>query len=610
MKNIFFVLLNLLIVVGLQAQIERVEPPFWWADMPDSSLTLLLYGHDLGAYEVSLNSKIPFEVEKPSNGNYIFLNLDLTDQSPQEFVIELSHSNRPTLHHNYVLNRRETSRGQQGFDSSDIVYLIMPDRFANGDESNDSSPLTKEGVNRADKDGRHGGDLQGIYNQIDYLSELGVTTLWITPVCTDDDKKVSYHTYAQSDLYQIDPRYGTLADYRNLSDALHDKGMKLLMDYVTNHWATHHWMVVDPPEPGIIHRFPNYTETNHRKEIYADPYKSEIDEEQMEAGWFVPSMVDLDQAHPFIQQYLIQNALWWIEFAQLDGFRVDTYPYNDPIAMAAWVKAIQKTYPGFTIVGESWVEDPVDVAYWQKDSPVAKLTQHATPLPAVMDFPVRKALLQGFQQNSKYWYGGVDLLYRTLQKDFLYANPNDLFIFLENHDTERINQLFPEFEDYQRLMKVLCTLRGIPQLYYGSEIGMKGYKSVGDGDIRRDFPGGWPTDSQNAFLSDERTLLQKQYFDFTQQLLQWRKEQPAIHRGKTLHYTPQNDLYVYFRIKGNERIVVVVNNHSQAQVVDWSRYQQGLAKRQFAVEALTRKTHKLEKPLQIRAKTTMIFELK
>ena len=609
MQTRFVSILCLLWVFQLSAQLEKVEPPFWWAEMPNHELTLMLYGQQLGDYTVALNASIPFKVETTSNNNYLLLHLDLVNQPQQQFDIQLSHPSRSPLRYTYELKARENSKGHQGFDSSDIVYLIMPDRFANGNPDNDSSPLVREKANRSDRDGRHGGDLQGIINQVDYLKELGVSTLWLTPVCTDDDERVSYHTYAQSNLYQIDPRYGTLEDYRALSDALHKNGMKLLMDYVTNHWAVHHWMVVDPPEPGIIHQFQNYTETNHRKEVYTDPYRTDSDYQQMEAGWFVPSMVDLDQTHPILLRYLIQNALWWIELAQLDGFRVDTYPYNNPIAMQQWVEAIQSAYPDFTIVGESWVEDPVAVAYWQKDSPVAKLTQHKTPLPVVMDFPIRKALLKGFHQDNQTWYGGMDLLYRTLQKDFLYANPHQILLFLENHDTNRINQEFPKFEDYQRLLKVLCTLRGIPQLYYGSEIGMKGDKSLGDGDIRRDFPGGWPQDPQNAFLTTERTPRQQRYHDFTSQLLQWRNQQTAIHDGKTLHYVPQNDLYVYFRYTEASRIMVIVNNNSQTQELDWNRYRQGTANRKTATEALSRNHYNTNDLLMVPAKTTWIFEL-
>ena len=603
-------LLPLLLLMGiaLNAQIKRVEPPFWWANRAEPQLSLLLYGEQLGTYTPKLSTAIPFSIEVPSNTNYIFLHLDLKGIQPQQFTIQLTHPSRKTLTYDYTIHVPPTHQ-PKGFDSSDVVYLIMPDRFANGNPENDAHPSMREKPNRKDQDGRHGGDLQGVMDHLDYLDSLGVTTLWLTPVCADDDPQVSYHTYAQSDLYQIDPRYGTNADYRQLADALHQRGMKLIKDYVTNHWAQHHWMVLDPPEPEIVHHFEKYTETNHRKEIYSDPYRADADLKQMESGWFVPSMVDLNQSHPLLQTYLIQNTLWWITYAGLDGLRVDTYPYNDPLAMQAWVNALRKQYPTLTIVGESWVDTPVDVAYWQANSPVAKIAQHQTSLPAVMDFPLKNALLTGFQQNNRTWHGGVDLLYRTLQKDFLYADPHLLLLFLENHDTERINALFPDIRDYKRLLKVLCTVRGIPQLYYGTEIGMQGDKSKGDGDIRRDFPGGWPQDSQNAFVASKQTATQKMYFDFTQQLLQWRKKQPAIHHGKTLHYVPKNDLYVYFRYNATQRIMVVVNNHKNPQTLEWSNFDQGVGNARHATEALTRKVHTTDSPLQIKGKTTLILEL-
>lgn len=607
MKNYFPLLF--LILTTLQGQIERVEPPFWWEGMEEKKLQLLLYDQNIATLEPRVSGMQLVEVKRTENSNYLFLYFDLSDQKPGTFTIELYQKGQKKRSIPYTIKSRSDLVRKESFDASDVIYLLMPDRFANGNPDNDSHPLLTDKQNRADQDGRHGGDLEGIIQHIDYLQELGVTALWSTPLCEDNDAQVSYHTYAQSDLYKIDPRFGTNWDYKRLADELHQRDMKLIMDYVTNHWGVEHWMIKDLPTSDWIHQFEKYTNTNHRKEIHSDPYASEIDRKELLQGWFVPSMADLNQSQPLLLDYLIQNAIWWIEFAGVDGFRVDTFPYNNPKPMTLWLEAIRKEYPNFNIVGEGWMHNTVHLSYWQENSAVAAIQEFNSKLPSVMDFTLNDAIVTAFKEHNDYWEHGMTRIYKNLQNDFLYPNINKVLIFSENHDTNRINDFYPDFKTYKRMMTVLMTLRGIPQIYYGTEIGMTGKKENGDGAIRKDFPGGWSSDPQNAFKDQGRNSIQKKYFNFTKKIVNWRKTQPAIHFGKTLHFVPQNDVYVYFRIADDTRVMVVVNNSLENQTLSLDRFSEGIEGKKKGWEVLTEQTVDLEKSLKINAETAYIIEL-
>ena len=592
-----------------QAQVDRIEPPFWWEGMKNSTLQLMLYGEDIADYSLKINAIKKIEVHRVENPNYLFVDLDLSDQQHGIVEINLLKKGKVQSSIEYEIKTREQRPNIDSFSAADVIYLLMPDRFANGDPSNDAHRSVKEQPNRNDKDGRHGGDIKGIINHLDYLEELGVSALWSTPLCEDNDPRVSYHTYAQSDVYRIDPRFGANKDYRLLADALHQRKMKLIMDYVTNHWGIEHWMVKDLPTSDWIHQFETYTNTNHRKEIHSDPYSTVIDRKELLEGWFVPTMADLNQNNTYLLNYLIQNAIWWIEFAQIDGFRVDTYPYNNPRPMTLWLEAIRIEYPDFNIVGEGWMHNSIHLSYWQEKSPIAAIQGFDSKLPSVMDFTLNDALVKTFNEKNAYWEHGTTRLYKNLQNDFLYPDINNVIIFAENHDTNRINDFYPEFKNYKQMLSVLMTLRGIPQIYYGSEIGMTGKKEVGDGDIRRDFPGGWPSDEQTAFNQEGRTPKQNQYFDFSKKLIQWRKTNSAVHFGKTLHYIPHEDVYVYFRYTEETRVMVVVNNNLENQNLQLSRYSEGIAGNTLAVDVISGKSFSLPKVLEVAAETTLIFEL-
>lgn len=609
-KTIAFVFL---ISFSANAQIQRVEPPFWYAGMHNSELQIMFYGKNIAENEVSVSNKITItSIQKTENPNYVFVTIDTKNLSAQDFVFSFSKNKKTVFTHKYSLKqRRANSAERKSYDASDMIYLIMPDRFANGNSNNDSEKSVTEKTDRNNPGGRHGGDIEGIIQNLDYLKELGVTTLWPTPLCEDNDKTYSYHTYGQSDVYKIDPRYGTNEDYVRLSEALHKKDMKLIMDYVTNHWGAEHWMIKDLPTKDWINQFDTYTGTSHKRTTVHDINASKIDYETCFNGWFVPSMPDLNQTNPLVLKYLTQNAIWWIEYGNLDGFRVDTYNYADPNGISKWTKSITDEYPNFNIVGEISMRDQAQLSYWQKDSKIGAIQNFNSNLPSVMDFIFLDALQTIFNESDGSWDKGMMKIYDNLANDFLYPNPNNLMIFAENHDTDRFNEVYKkDFKKYQMAMALVATVRGIPQLYYGSEIGMAGDKSKGgDAAIRQDFPGGWKGDSNNAFLKSGRTEEQEKYFDFTSKLFQWRKNNEAVHFGKTTHYIPENNVYVYFRYTAHKTVMVVVNNSDTNQTIKTARFQENIQNFSSGKEVLSEKRFDLKNDITLESKSVLILEL-
>lgn len=599
------------------AQIERVEPPFWWSDMNYSEVQIMFYGKNIAENNISVSNNISItNIQKTENPNYVFVTIDTKNTTSQDFVFRFKNKNNSFIQKYSLKKRRENSALRKSYDSSDMIYLIMSDRFANGNPNNDNDASTYEKYNRELPSGRHGGDIQGIIKNLDYIKQLGATAIWPTPLCEDNDKQYSYHTYGQSDVYKIDPRFGTNEDYLRLSSELHQRDMKLIMDYVTNHWGLEHWMIKDLPTHDWINQFENYTGTNHKRTTAHDIYASKIDTKTCFDGWFVPSMPDLNQKNPLVLNYLIQNAIWWIEYANLDGLRVDTYNYADPVGIAKWTKVITDEYPNFNIVGEVSMRDQAQISYWQKDSPISKIQGYNTHLPSIMDFILSDALLSIFNEDEGSWGKGMMKIYENFANDFLYSNPNNLLIFAENHDTDRFNEIYKnDFRKYKMAMALLATVRGIPQLYYGSEIGMAGNKEQGgDADIRRDFPGGWDSDTNNAFTDSGRTAEQKLYFDFTSKLFNWRKSKSVIHTGKMTHYIPENNVYVYFRYNDSEAskesVMVIVNNSNETHTFKTNRFAENLQNIQIGKDILTEKTVDLKSEISIEGKSVLILELK
>ncbi len=605
-------LLSFLFINLSFAQIDKVEPPFWYEDMTYNQVQILFYGKNIAQNSVTVsNGVIISEVQKTENPNYVFVTIDTKNVAAQDLIFTFKNGKKTFTQKYSIKKRKENSRNRKSFDSSDMMYLIMPDRFANGNEKNDSAPELQEKANRNNPGGRHGGDIQGIINNLDYLKSLGATALWSTPLCEDNDKGYSYHGYGQSDVYKIDARYGTNEEYVRLSSEMKKKNLKLVMDYVTNHWGAEHWMFKDMPTYDWFHQFPGYKQSNYRMTTQYDTNASKIDTKLCMDGWFVPSMPDLNQSNPLVLNYLTQNAIWWIEYADLDGFRVDTYSYNDKEGISKWTKAITDEYPYFNIVGEVWMHDQAQISYWQKDSPIAKIQHYNSYLPSVMDFTLHDAFGNVFNEDNPNWNDGMIKFYENFVNDFLYDNPNNLLIFAENHDTGRFNQNYKnDLSKYKMAMTILATMRGIPQLYYGSEIGMAGDKGKGDADIRQDFPGGWNSDKNNAFTTSGRTTEQAKYFDFTSKVFNWRKSKSVIHNGKLMHYLPENNVYVYFRYNDNESVMVVVNNSKDKQTLKLDRFQESLGSYSSGNDVISGSNFELKSELSIDGKSSLILELK
>lgn len=600
------------------AQIQKVEPMFWWKGMKNPELQILVYGKNISDYTIELSDEIKIkDIQKTENPNYAFVTINTNDVKKSSFKINLKKKNKIVDSYSYELkDRQPNSSNRNSFTSKDIVYLIMPDRFANGDESNDSKKELTDKANRQIPDSRHGGDLRGIINNIDYIQNLGATSVWLTPVNEDNEKQHSYHGYAQTDLYKIDGRYGTNEDYRELSRELNKRGMHLIQDYVTNHWGISHWMIQDLPTQDWINQFPDgekgFKRSNYRTTSQFDRNAADIDKKIALNGWFDSSMPDLNQANPLVLNYLTQNAIWWIEYAELGGMRVDTYPYNNKEGMAKWVKAITDEYPKFNVVGEAWMHSPAHVSYWQKDSKIAEIENYNSNLPSVMDFSLFSEMPKAFVEEES-WDKGMIKLYNSFTNDFLYPNVNNMFVFLENHDTERWNEIFKSNPSYYKLgLTLISTVRGIPQVYYGSEIGMRGDKNNGgDAEIRKDFPGGWKSDQQNAFTNEGRTAEQKMYHDFTAKVFNWRKNKEVIHSGKTKHYMPEKNVYIYFRYSENESVMVILNANEEKQTFKLDRFAESLQGINTGKEIISDKVLPINSKgeISIDGKSTMIIEL-
>ena len=618
MKSIIKVVI-LLFSISIFSQVEKIEPPFWWSNMKNPELQLVVYGNNIAKYDVSISDNIKIiNIRKTENPNYQFITVSTKNINPGNINITLSEKGKKiqTLAYEFK-QRRENSSIRDGFDSSDAMYLIMPDRFANGNPNNDSTADTVEKADRTNPGGRHGGDIQGVIDHLDYINDLGFTSLWSTPLLEDNEPVYSYHTYAQSDLYKIDSRFGTNEDYKRLASEMHKRDMKLIMDYVTNHWGSKHWMIQDLPTKDWIHYWENgekgFQRSSYRMSTQFDSNASQHDSHACMDGWFDTTMPDMNQSNPLLLKYITQNAIWWIEYADLDGFRVDTYSYNDKEAIAKWTKAIMDEYPNFNIVGEVWMHNQSQMAYWQKDSKVGAIDSFNSYLPSVMDFTLHDAVTVMFNEEEKWsWDKGMIRAYDNFTNDFLYPDINNILVFAGNHDTNRINEIYKsDINKYKLVMSLIATVRGIPQFYYGDEIGMLGDKNAkGDGDIRRDFPGGWQGDAINAFTAQGRTDSQNSYYNFTKKLFNWRKSKDVIHNGKTMQFVPQNNVYVYFRYNDSERVMVVLNNSTDAQSLELSRFAEMIKESKYGQEILSGNEIEFNGTLKVEAKSSMIIELK
>lgn len=603
MKKTLFLLVSCCLALTLRAaspiKMHHVQPAFWWAGMVNPELQILLHGEGVGECEATLTApdvKL-LRAVRPANRNYLLLYVDARQAKAQRFQIVLQPKKGRAVRVPYELKPRE-ARQRSTFDAGDVLYLLMPDRFANGDASNDVVAGLLENESDARKpDARHGGDLCGIGRHLDYLADLGVTALWLTPTLINDMPAGSYHGYAITDYYETDPRFGSNDDYRRFVDEAHSKGLKVVMDMVFNHCGSRNFLFADRPADDWFNFDSRYVQTNYKTGAVSDPHAAPSELRLAQDGWFVEPMPDLNQRNPHVLAYLIQNSIWWIEFAGIDGIRQDTYPYADMEAMARWCKAVDAEYPGFNIVGETWIGNNVGVSFWQKDSKLA--TPRNSALPTVMDFPLMDLLNSVCDEETNDWDKGFARLYEYLSQDLVYADPMHLLTFLTNHDTPRFARTAEQAASiwrYRQALTLLLTLRGIPQLYYGDEIGMWADKSHGDGALRQNFPGGWRGDAANAFMCEGRTELQNAYFDFTRRLLQWRKGNTALSRGTLTHYAVKDGVYVYARRAAGRTVTVVLNGTGHEVSVPLERYREVLPARQ-AVEVTTGTTVALQDSL-------------
>ena len=564
--------------------LERVEPPNWWIGFKDSRLQLLVKESKISTAtpEISYQGVSIEKVHKGTSPNYLFIDLNISKNTKTgKFDIVFNYENGEEKTHTYELKDREKPSDEyQGFDSSDVIYLITPDRFANANPENDIvSGLKENTINRSNDYGRHGGDIQGITNNLTYIDEMGFTAIWPCPLLTNDMSQWSYHGYAMTDFYEVDPRFGTLEEYKHLADKTREKGMKLIMDQVANHCGLNHWWMKDLPFKDWVNYqegFENKEKTkysNHRRTSNQDIYASKLDNEGMSDGWFTDSMPDLNQRNPFMANYITQNSIWWIETLGLGGIRQDTYPYPDKTFMSNWAGAIMNEYPNFSIVGEEWSYNPLLIAYWQEGA--NNKDDYDSNLNSTMDFAMQSLIVQSVSEEES-WDKGLVKIYEGLANDFAYANPSDIMIFPDNHDMSRIfTQLGEDVTKTKMALSYLLVLPRIPQLYYGTEILMNDTEKPGDhGLIRTDFPGGWQGDTVNAFTGEGLSDNQKDMQSYVKKLLNYRKNSAAIHNGKTIHFSPQNGVYVLFRIHEDETVIHILNKNEAPVDLELTRFEE------------------------------------
>ena len=560
-------------------KIEHVEPLSWWVGM-STPLQLMINGDGVSAYDVVIlpegQGVEVTAVHKADSPNYLFVDVKIAeDAKAGDYTLRFTDGRRKYDVKYTIAERKEGSRERESFTTADFVYLIMPDRFANGNPDNDSTDDTVEKVQRSNPGRRHGGDLQGMIDHLDYIADLGATAIWSTPLLLDDENGASYHGYSCSDYYKIDPRYGTNELYRTYVDECHKRGLKVIMDIVPNHSSTTHWWYDDQPFEDWTHQWDSYTQSNWTFSTNMDYNASSADLYQMESGWFDRTMADMNLDNPYLLRYFQQWAIWWIEYSGLDGFRVDTYPYNEKMPMSEWCKAVMTEYPNFNIVGEVWTSSIPQLAYWQGGN--YNKDGFNSNLKSIMDFPLHDAIRMAMTESGNTGWGqGMTRIYDVVSHDFVYHDMQNMMIMAANHDTDRIADVC---EGDVRLMKIvhtlLCTMRGMPQMLYGDELMFRSTdRSKGHPTLRVDFPGGWEGDAVNLFDTEQHEGDAKELFDYTRHLMNWRKSKEVIHTGKTLHFIDRDNTYAFFRYNDTDVVFVYVNNSNDEKVVPWSRYKE------------------------------------
>lgn len=631
MKRILFFVTLILQVLNMNAavKINKIEPANWYVGMKDASLQLMVYGEGIKTADVTTDYpgvRIDSLVRLDSP-NYLLVYLNLADAQPGTMTLNFQQGKQKKKV-SYELKARE-KRGEEriGFSNADVLYMLMPDRFASGRTDNDQIKGMRPYKNdRSEPSLRHGGDLEGIRQHLDYFKELGVTALWFTPVLENDSpdngKFSTYHGYATTDYYRVDPRFGSNEEYRRLCDEAHEKGLKIVMDMIFNHSGFEHPWVKDMPTKDWLNTpewlkdtdlddqtkmnvGKEYLQTSYKLTPVVDPYASKIDMHETVDGWFVPTMPDLNQRLPWVMDYLIQNSIWWIETVGIDGIRMDTYPYADATGMARWMKRLNLEYPNFNTVGETWVTEPAYTAAWQKDSKIAKQNSY---LPTVMDFAFFDRINQAKNEETDEWWNGFNRIYNSLVYDYLYANPSNVMAFLENHDTDRFLGEGKDTVALKQALALLLTINRTPQLYYGTEVLMNGTKAVTDGNVRKDFPGGFPGDTKNCFTREGRTQAENAMFDWLSRLLHWRQGNDVIVKGKQIQFIPYKGIYVVARQYNGKTVLTIINGNRKQAEMQLDRYAEVIGDATAARDVITGRTVKLDKKLTLKSRQAMIIE--
>jgi glycosidase len=591
-------------------RIDHMEPPFWWTGMQHKQVQLMVHGERIAELAPALSYpgvRID-RVTRVANKNYLFIDLAIGDQAlPGKFDIDFSNGSKHATYSYQLMAREKGSAQRIGFNSADAIYQVMPDRFANGNAANDSLPALADKLDRKLGHGRHGGDIEGMIEHLDYIAAMGFTQLWPTPLVENDMPAASYHGYAATDHYKVDPRYGSNEDVRRLSAAARKKGIGLIQDVVLSHIGLGHWWMKDMPTPDWINHGGQFVATRHHRVSVQDKYASEEDKQNFTTGWFSPGMPDMNQTNPLVATYLIQNNIWWIEYAGLSGLRIDTFGYSDGAFLTEFTRRLTAEYPNLNMVGEEWHKSPAVVSHWQKGK--LNFDGYVSSMPGMIDFPMSEAMRTALADKDG--HEGFNDVYETLSLDYLYPNPDKLVLFDGNHDMARIFSVVGEDYDlYKMDLVYVMTMPRIPQMYYGTEILMTSATGArDDSSYRRDFPGGWAGDKVNAFTGAGLTPQQRDAQAFIKKLVNWRKSQPVIHHGKMMHYGPEDDSYVYFRYDGAKKIMVAFNKNRKEAVLPTARFHEMLGGVKSGVDVLSGKTFDLSRELRLPARSVVILEL-
>ncbi|XYJ11415.1 glycoside hydrolase family 13 protein [Telluria sp. B2] len=595
---------------GACAAIDHMEPPFWWTGMQHKGLQLMVHGKDIGQMQAAIDHPGVRLVSttRVANTNYLFVDLEIApDAKPGQFDIVFSGAGRSERFPYRLLARDQGSAQRQGFGPRDAIYQVMPDRFANGDPANDNVAGMHEKADRRNGGGRHGGDIQGAIDHLDYIAKLGFTQLWPTPLVENDAPAYSYHGYGATDHYKIDPRYGSNEDFVRLSQEAKKRGIGLIQDVVLSHIGINHWWMKDLPTPDWINYGGKFVPTRHHRVAVQDRYASKADSDNFTKGWFVESMPDLNQTNPLVANYLIQNNIWWIEYGGLSGLRIDTYGYSDGAFLAEYTQRVMAEYPRLNMVGEEWSTRVPVVARWQRGK--TNFDGYTSHLPSLMDFPLVEAMRSALSKIGE--ENGLNEVYETLSLDYLYPEPQNLVLFGGNHDMARMFSAAGEdFERWRMNLVFLMTMPRIPQFYTGDEILMTStVKGRDDASYRRDFPGGWAGDKVNAFTGAGLSEKQRAAQELVRKLANWRKNEPVIHSGRLVHFGPEQNTWVYFRYNDNKRIMVAMNLNDKPMTLPTARFQEMLKGAASGVDFLIGKTFDLSRELRLAPKSVVIIEL-